>query len=113
MVSVAVLNKIKRINVYSNTTKTSTTNVIVASKRIVQVASDATAGIIDSTNPVTLINTPTLLSVGAERLEQLNDVNTTNKTQGATLVYESSNNSYIVKNLDMQYITGGLQGGTF
>lgn len=113
MVAVSVLNKIKHINVYSDVTKTSTTNVIVASKRNVQVSSNATAGIIDSTSPVTLINTPTLISMGAEKLEQLKDVKSTDKSQGATLVYDSSNNNYVVTHLDMQYITGGLQGGTF
>ena len=113
MVSVALLNGIRRINISTVVTKKHTTNVIVASKREVQVSSNGTAGIIDSTSPVTLINIPTLVSMGAERLNQLTDVDTSNKIQGATLVYDSSNNNYVVTRLDMQYITGGLQGGTF
>lgn len=113
MVSVAVLNKIQSIRVNSSIDKMKSTNVVVANKRNVQVSANATMGIIDSTTPVTIINTPTLISMGATRLSQLNDVNTSNKVQGATLVYESGNNTYVVTQLDMQYITGGLQGGTF
>lgn len=113
MVSIAVLNKISSIKVNASVSKMRPTNVIVAKKRTVQVSTEATAGVIDSTTPFTIINTPTVVSMGATNLNQLSDVNTSNKTQGATLVYESGNNTYVVTHLDMQYITGGLQGGTF
>jgi len=113
MVSVALINKINRVNVSTNVTKTQTTNVIVAKQKTVQVSANATMGIIDSTSPVTLVNTPTLLSVGAELLEQLKNIDSSNKVEGSTLVYETSNTTYVVKQLDMDYVTGGLHGGTF
>lgn len=112
MVSVALINKIKRVNISTNVSKSTTSNVIVAKQRTVQVSANATLGIIDSTSPVTLVNTPTLLSIGAEKLEQLTDVNSSSKVQGATLVY-SNNGTYVVEKLDMEYVTGGLHGGTF
>lgn len=111
MVSVALINQIKRVNVNTNVNKTHTTNVIVARQKTVQVSANATLGIIDSTSPVTLVNTPTLVSMGAERLSQLTDVNTSNAANGDTLVYQ--NGTYVVSQLDMEYITGGLHGGTF
>jgi hypothetical protein len=113
MVNVVVLDKIRNIKINTSVVKMKSTNVVVANKRNVLVSADATMGLINSTTPVTIINTPTLISMGATSLGQLNDIDLTNKTQGATLVYESSNNSYVLKNLDMGNITGGLKGGTF
>jgi len=113
MVSVSLINKINRVNVSTNVTKIHTTNVIVAKQRTIQVSSDATAGILDSTSPVTLVNTPTLISVGAENLGQLTDVDTSNKVNGATLVYNSDNGKYVVSKLSIENITGSFHGGTF
>lgn len=113
MVTVAVIKNIKRVNVMSSKPKTGVANVIVANKRTVQVAADNTLGIIDTTNPVNLIKTPTVVSLGVQKIEELNDVTIQNKVQGATLVYDYSNNNYVATQLDMDYITGGLHGGTF
>jgi hypothetical protein len=113
MVNIALINKINRVNVSTNVIKTQTTNVIVAKQKTVQVSANATMGIIDSTSPVTLVNTPTLLSVGTQLLDQLKNVDGSNKVEGSTLVYETSNTTYVVKQLDMDYVTGGLHGGTF
>lgn len=88
-------------------------NVVVARKRTVQVSSNATAGIIDTTVPVTLKNTPSLISGGATRLDGLTDVVASGETNGATLVYEASTDKYIVKKLDLADVTGNLDGGTF
>lgn len=113
MVTVSVLKNIKRVNVLSKTPKTGVANVVVTRKRTVQVASDNSLGIIDSTSPVNLVKTPTLVSLGVQKIDELNDVNVVNTVQGATLVYDSDNNTYTVTQLDMQYITGGFHGGTF
>jgi hypothetical protein len=113
MVSISVQNTLKRVNVTAGQSQYKTTNVLVARQRTVQISANATLGIIDSSSPVTLINTPTLVSAGAVKLEQLKDVDTTNKVNGAALVYESSNNSYVVRQLDITELAGGLHGGTF
>jgi hypothetical protein len=113
MVTVAVIKNIKRVEVMSSTPKTGVANVIVANKKTVQVSADNSLGIIDSTAPVNLVKTPTIVSLGVQKIEELNDVNSSNKVQGATLVYDYSNNNYVATQLDMDYITGGLHGGTF
>jgi 4-hydroxyphenylpyruvate dioxygenase-like putative hemolysin len=88
-------------------------NVIVAKKRIIQVSTNDTAGIIDSNNPVTLKQTSTISSTGVSRLDHLKDVNPSGEVDGATLVYDSINDTYNVKKLDLANITGDLDGGTF
>lgn len=87
-------------------------NVIVAKKRTVQVSTNATAGVIDSTNPVTLKPISTI-STGVNRLDHLKDVNPFGEVDGATLVYDSINDTYNVKKLDLADITGDLDGGIF
>jgi hypothetical protein len=87
-------------------------NVIVAKKRTVQVSTNATAGVIDSTNPVTLKPISTI-SNGVNRLDHLKDVNPFGEVDGATLVYDSVNDTYNVKKLDLANITGDLDGGNF
>jgi hypothetical protein len=81
-------------------------NVVVAKKR--------TNGLIDTSVPVTLKNTPTITSgAGASRLDHLQDVVATTEVEGATLVYDSATDKYIVKKLDLSDITGNLDGGVF
>lgn len=90
------------------------TNVVVSRKRTIQVAANATAGIIDTSTPVVLKNNPTLNGTGgATRLDKLTDVVANNETNGATLVYDSSNDKYVVQKLDLANVTGDLDGGTF
>jgi hypothetical protein len=66
-------------------------NVVVATPRTVQ---------------LTLKNDTTLSSVITTRLDSLNDVNADNESNNATLVYDSTTDTYVVKQLD-------LDGGTF
>jgi hypothetical protein len=89
------------------------TNVVVARKRTIQVSANATAGIIDTTVPVTIKNNPVLSSGGTTRLDKLTDVVANNETSGATLVYDASTDKYIVQKLDISNVTGDLDGGTF
>jgi hypothetical protein len=85
-------------------------NVVVAKKRTVQVSSNATAGIIDSTVPVTLKN---FQIGGATRLDKLVDVDASAETDKATLVYDTVSDKYIVKQLEFSEIVGTLDGGEF
>ena len=87
------------------------TNVVVSRKRTIQVSANATAGIIDTTTPVTLKNTG--ISSNITRLDALNDVDATGEVSGATLVYDAGNDKYIVQKLDLTNDTGNLDGGTF
>jgi len=88
------------------------TNVVVSRKRTIQVSANATAGIIDTSTPVILKNTG--MSSGAStRLDTLNDVDATGEVSGATLVYDATNDKYIVQKLDLTNVTGNLDGGTF
>lgn len=86
-------------------------NVVVSKKRSVQISSNATAGIIDTTTPVVLKNNPVLGA--ATRLDRLSDVIANNEIDGATLVYNSTNDTYVVKKLDLSDVVGDLDGGTF
>jgi hypothetical protein len=79
-------------------------NVIVARPRNVKVSSNATAGVLDSSTPVTIKNNPSIS--GITRLDSLVDVNASNETDNATLVYDFETDTYVVKQMD-------LDGGTF
>jgi hypothetical protein len=91
------------------------TNVIVARKRTIQVSTNATAGIIDTSVPVILKNNPVLNAGGSgvDRLDALTDVVANTETDGATLVYDAGSDKYIVKKLDLADVTGDLDGGEF
>lgn len=90
-------------------------NVIVVRKRDVQLTTNATAGIIDSTMPVVAKNNPTLYTAGGgvDKLTHLRDVDAAGKVEGDTLVYQANINMYVVKKLDLDFITGEVDGGTF
>lgn len=91
-------------------------NVVVGRKRNVRVSTNATAGVIDTTVPVTLKTVPyggTTTAGGAGRLDKLQDVVANTETEGATLVYQANTDTYIVKKLDLSNVTGDLDGGTF
>ena len=79
-------------------------NVIVARSRNIKVSSNATAGVLDSSTPVTIKNNPSIN--GISRLDSLVDVNASNETDNATLVYDFETDTYVVKQMD-------LDGGTF
>jgi NADH/NAD ratio-sensing transcriptional regulator Rex len=80
------------------------TNVIVA-----KINNNRT---IDSSNPVVL-KQATNLTATIQRLDHLQDVIANNEVQGATLVYDETNDQYVVKKLDLENVTGILDGGTF
>jgi 4-hydroxyphenylpyruvate dioxygenase-like putative hemolysin len=90
-------------------------NVVVGRKRTVKVSANGTGGVLDTTVPVTLKNTPVLMPQGAgvNRLDHLTDVVATGEMNGATLVYNADNDKYIVQKLDFADVTGDLDGGTF
>lgn len=81
-------------------------NVIVARSRNIKVSSNATAGVLDSSTPVTIKNVPSAIGNGISRLDSLVDVNASNETDNATLVYDFETDTYVVKQMD-------LDGGTF
>ena len=89
-------------------------NVVVSRKRNVKVSTNATAGVIDTSVPVTLKNIPTIMTGGVQSLEQLHDVNSAQKSDGSTLIYDQPTHTYIVKKLDLSLdVEGDLDGGTF
>lgn len=65
-------------------------------------------GKIESTTPVTIQTNTT-----KTRLDQLTDVVEQNPQEGATLVYDSATDRYVVKTLSIDDISGSLDGGTF
>jgi hypothetical protein len=81
-------------------------NVIVARPRNIKVSSNATAGVLDSSTPVTIKNVSSAIGNGITRLDSLVDVNASNETDNATLVYNFETDTYVVKQMD-------LDGGTF
>ena len=86
-------------------------NVVVSRKRTIQIAANATAGIIDTTTPVVIKNNPVM--GGVSRLDKLTDVAANTEINGATLVYNAANDTYVVQKLDISNVTGDLDGGTF
>lgn len=90
------------------------TNVVVGKKRNIRVSANGTSGILDSTVPVTLKNTPTIVSGGVNRLDNLVDVYAAGEANGAVPVYDSVTDKYIVKKLDLGTdVVGDLDGGSF
>ena len=88
-------------------------NVVVGKKRTIQISTNATAGIIDTTTPVVLKNNPVLSAGGATRLDKLTDVVATGEVDKATLVYDAATDKYVVKKMEFTDINGDLDGGTF
>lgn len=84
-------------------------NVIVAKKRNIQISADETSGVINTSTPVTLKGG---ISV-TPRLDSLIDVDATQETTGATLVYDSPTDTYVVKKLEFDNVEGNLDGGSF
>ena len=81
---------------------------------VIRVSVNSTAGVITSTNPVTIKNISTTGSIPLPgRLDQLTDVYAANEIDKATLVYDASTDRYIVKQIEFTEIDGPLDGGTF
>lgn len=89
-------------------------NVVVSRKRVVNVSTHGTGGVIDTTVPVTLKNVPTIMSgSGAHTIDEMTDVNLSQRTDGSTLIYDQPTNTYIVKHVEFAEIDGNLDGGIF
>lgn len=90
-------------------------NVVVGKKRIININTNATAGIINTNVPVTLKQDTlkTTSANGLTRLDQMTDVVATSESNGATLVYDSSIDKYIVEKLNLNNVEGTMDGGTF
>jgi hypothetical protein len=86
-------------------------NVVVSRKRTIQVSTNATAGIIDSTTPVVLKNNPTLTTNGVDRLDHLKDVDATTELDGSTLIYDAATDKYVVRKINFGDVA--LDGGGF
>ena len=93
----------------------STINVVIAKPRQIQVSANATLGIIDSSTPVVLKNNPSLIVAGSgiERFDRLRDIDAATEVEGAVPVYQANSDVYVVKKLDLNNITGEVDGGTF
>ncbi len=87
-------------------------NVVVSKRRNVRVSSNTTAGVIDTTTPVTLKNIPTF-ATGVDTIDQMKDVGLTQRSDGSTLIYDNITDTYQVKHLNFVNIDGDLDGGVF
>lgn len=80
-------------------------NVVITRPKVINVTANTVGNIIQPAAPITLKN-DTTLSSAIRRLDGLEDVVATSESNNATLVYDSSNDKYIVKQLD-------VDGGNF
>lgn len=69
---------------------------------------NSNTGSIQTTTPVTIQT-----NVAKNRIDTLADVNASNEANGATLVYDSTNDTYVVQQLNFSDLAGDLDGGTF
>jgi hypothetical protein len=84
------------------------TNIVVARQRNIQVSTNATGGIIQTTVPVTLQSVPTLSSANTRlKLEDLIDVDVGSEVEGATLVYHANTDSFVIEPATIDKIDGG------
>ncbi len=68
------------------------------------------SGQIQTTTPVTLI---TAAAQASNRLDSLADVEEITPANGATLVYRSADDKYVVQQLTFDNVSGNLDGGSF
>ena len=66
------------------------------------------AGSLQTNEPVTLRNTTVIT-----RLDQCLDVDATNEANGSILVYNSTQDKYVVQPLDLAQLSVTLDGGSF
>lgn len=85
----------------------------IRTTNVIRVSVNATAGVITSTNPVTVKNITTTGTLPLGRLDQLTDVSAANEVDKATLVYDAVTDKYVVKQIEFDEISGPLDGGTF
>jgi hypothetical protein len=58
-------------------------------------------------------NAPVTLSTKANRLDQLADVVESSPVDNSTLVYRSSDDKYVVRQLTLEDLGGAVDGGSF
>lgn len=80
-------------------------NVVVTRPKTINVTANTVGNIIQPAAPITLKNDTTVTS-GGTRLDKLQDVDASTETENATLVYDSTTDKYVVKQLD-------VDGGNF
>lgn len=66
----------------------------------------ANNGSLQVTNPIAVKTT-------INRLDQLNDVDSSNEVNNGVPVYDSSKDTYVIKLIDFESIDGPIDGGTF
>lgn len=71
---------------------------------------NTSSGQIQTTTPVTLM---TAAAAASNRLDALSDVEEIAPANGATLVYRSSDDKYVVQQLTFDNVSGNLDGGSF
>jgi hypothetical protein len=71
---------------------------------------NTSSGQIQTTTPVTLM---TAAASASNRLDALSDVEEIAPANGATLVYRSSDDKYVVQQLTFDNVSGNLDGGSF
>ena len=87
------------------------TNVIVARQRNIQVSSNATGGIIQTSVPVTIKGTPTLASGNTLlKIKNLQNVDSANEQDGSLLVYHANTAKWVAQKVELN---SDLDGGTF
>lgn len=87
-------------------------NVVVSKRKNVRVTANTTGGVIETSPPVTLKNLATLNN-GVNTIDELTDVNLTQRNDGSTLIYDQTTDKYVVKHMEFVDITGDLDGGVF
>jgi hypothetical protein len=72
------------------------------------VAKVNSAGVINTQNPVTIKNTPTVMTGNAHlRVEELTNVVANNEVDGGTLVYNANTGTWSVQPITVTYFDGG------
>jgi len=86
------------------------TNVIVSTKRPIQISAGGTTGLVQTSTQVTLKNNP---PQSAFPLEQLSNVDSAGEVNGVVLVYDSVVRKWVTKKLNLDDVQGNLDGGDF
>lgn len=97
----------KRIVNVDTPSNTRPPNVVVGSQKNISVGG-GTVGLV-TTNPGNILSNPTM----STRLDRLRDVDATNQVEGSTLIYDVASGKYVLSYVDLKYVKGSLEGGTF
>ena len=67
---------------------------------------------LQATNPVTVATSLTT-ALGVNKLENLTDVDASNKQDGDALIYHANTHNYVVEKVNLGNAVGNLDGGVF